>query len=406
MAENFDEDRTLPNGGRGLNRTPETDPEHLLAAHTHAAPVGSIGAESRLPDAVRDDIQRTRARMSSTIDEIEGALLRKKAEVKDRLDFIAPVRNSPWLYSAGVFGSALALGWLTGGGDDDEQVKVPRSLLASLGAGEAGEGGSRGERQWEERSRELMRMVARQGEELRSLRQAVYQEGGASGGTGARGLYRDDWDDVPHAPASNAGYDDELEDDDDDGIHIGAPLAGVVSAGVAAAVGGMATRLLRRRRGKQEMDVEVELEAPRDGGSVPRLETRPWQDEGDDADLDLDAPRRHGKRLTPLAGAVAGVSAAVVGGLVNRLMRSRGPREQEDLEVEVELERERTSPRAYPPELAARGTAERLADGPDPDRDEPAVRAYPPELAPRDDDERGTSLRDQRPPAGEGTPMM
>src|SRR4051812_43030285 len=105
-----DDDRTLP-GGPGMNLTPEKDPEHLIPDHTHPAPLGTIGAQvtPEDPDAVRNEIERTRQRMSGTIDQIEGALLRKKAEVQERLDFAAPVRQRPWAFAAGVFGTGLAL---------------------------------------------------------------------------------------------------------------------------------------------------------------------------------------------------------------------------------------------------------------------------------------------------------
>src|SRR4051812_19328677 len=168
-----DADRTLPGGTDGLNRTPETDPEHLIPPRTHAAAPGTIGALTPDdPDAVREEIQRTRDRMSHTIGAIEGALQRKKEEVRERLDFAAPVRERPWLYAAGVFGSALALGWLTGGGDrdDDEHVKVPRALLAGLGLEHSAEGDGRSARDWEDRARELAQVVARQQDEIHSLR--------------------------------------------------------------------------------------------------------------------------------------------------------------------------------------------------------------------------------------------
>ena len=83
-----DDDPTLPGGTAGLNRTPETDPEHLLPDHTAAPAVPGLvaGGVSGDPDAVRDEIERTRERMSSTIDQIDGALHRKKGEIQDRLD--------------------------------------------------------------------------------------------------------------------------------------------------------------------------------------------------------------------------------------------------------------------------------------------------------------------------------
>src|SRR5215218_2911462 len=178
-----DDDDTLPGGLTGMNRTPETDPEHLIPDHTSAPAVpGTIaGGVSGDPDAVRDEIERTRARMSSTIDQIEGALQRKKGEIQEKLDVAAPIRERPWVFAAGVFGTGLVLGLLTGGGDDDDRdtVKVPRSLLAGLNLNEGGDagngfsgGGGNGfsggagvgngfsgrAGEWEDRSRELMQI--------------------------------------------------------------------------------------------------------------------------------------------------------------------------------------------------------------------------------------------------------
>src|SRR5690606_7129622 len=67
------------------------------------------------PDAARAEIAATRARMSDTIDEIEDVLLRKKEEIRDRLDVMDPVREQPLRSLAMVFGAALLLGFLTGG---------------------------------------------------------------------------------------------------------------------------------------------------------------------------------------------------------------------------------------------------------------------------------------------------
>src|SRR5690606_25896658 len=79
------------------------------------------------PAAARAEIEATRARMSETIDEIEDVLLRKKEKIRDQLDVLAPVREQPLKTLGMIFGAALALGVLTGGGgkggsggDDDD----------------------------------------------------------------------------------------------------------------------------------------------------------------------------------------------------------------------------------------------------------------------------------------------
>ena len=76
------------------------------------------------PDAARREIAATRARMSETIDEIEDVLLRKKSEIKDKMDVLAPVREQPLKMLGIIFGGALALGFLTGGGKGDEDKRI------------------------------------------------------------------------------------------------------------------------------------------------------------------------------------------------------------------------------------------------------------------------------------------
>jgi hypothetical protein len=123
------------------------------------------------PVDARADIEATRARMSDTIDEIEGALVRKKEEIRDRLDIVAPVRENPWPSMGIALGAGLVLGLLTGGGDDedfaeDEDVERPARSRRSWGGAE-----------WshrvdvlEERTRRLLEIARKQEDELRRLR--------------------------------------------------------------------------------------------------------------------------------------------------------------------------------------------------------------------------------------------
>jgi len=405
-----DDDATLPGGLAGMNRTPETDPEHLIPDHTSAPAVPGLvaGGVSGDPDTVRDEIERTRARMSSTIDQIEGALRQKKGEIQERLDVVAPIRERPWIFAAGVFGTGLALGLLTGGGDDDDRdhVKVPRALLAGLGTDGSGVGnGFTGDGEWAGRSRELMQVVRRQEEEIRDLRAALYDEDDAPEGysdLGARG------GDLVGADAlGDVGVDDEWDEDwnyDDSGDALddfGAfgvegerggflrkAVAAAVAAGLAGVIGGVGKKIARNRGRGGEMEVEVDLErsggsatdervdeddlaARRDGydgeayGGEELDRSRPYAgrysvpqpraDEGYDGryDRELDVevemerpreryiaswepPRERGLPVSPLAGAVAAGAAALVGGLVARLVRSRS--HDGEMEVEVELE--------------------------------------------------------------------
>ncbi|HSU16198.1 hypothetical protein [Longimicrobium sp.] len=432
-----DDDRTLP-GGPGMNRVPETDPEHLIPEHTHAAPLGTIGAQVTPddPHQVRGEIERTRERMSQTIDQIEGALLRKKEEINDRLDFTSPVRERPWAFAGGVFGAGLVLGLLTGGGknrdedEDREHVKIPRALLEGIGlepiATGAGNGRGGGSREWEDRSRELMQVVARQEEEIRDLRAAVYGEEVWD----VDALGTEDLD----APESIGEVDLDAEWDEDwnfndegddfqdfealgleeEGGGISKPIAGLIAAGVAGIVGGLAKKYLGGSGGDEgDMRVEVDLE-PRGGASVvddysghytasgvvdsqaamrretarsrPRPAPAPPRSQAErerehhyqytgrppsygrpvEVEVDLEAapergysrPRRglHAPEMSPLAGAVAVSAAVAISGLVARILHNRGEREQE-MDVEVELEeRPAYRPSAPPRTQPAMGT--------------------------------------------------
>ena len=187
------DDQTLLSGapvaGEGLNRTPETDPDHLLPEHSSAVAPGIIAATGD-PDTVRSEIERTRARMSSTIDSIEEALLRKKSQLEERLDVTAPVRervrSNPWGAVAAVFGAGLLLGYITGDSDDDDDRPRRHVRNAALGAGalgydvelDQGQAAYQADwqqraSQWESRARELMKTCNRQEEEIRHLRGSI-----------------------------------------------------------------------------------------------------------------------------------------------------------------------------------------------------------------------------------------
>lgn len=419
MAEyRNDDDRTLP--GVGMNRTPETDPEHLLPDHTSAGALGAIPAAalSSDPDAVRDEIERTRARMSRTIDQLDRALVRKKTEVQEKLDVAAPIRQRPWLYAGGVFAAGLALGVITGGGkrdddEDDDHVKIPRALLAGMGMETMKGGRSRrasgdveveytgeGSDSWESRARELMSVVARQEEEIRSLRgdggEGWYGDSDYLSPTDARLLddvealsesdVEDEWDEDwnfdegeynEELGATFTAQDDgELEAYAESGIDFKKPLAMLFAAGVAGALGTLGKRVLGGRSGgdDDELDVEVELE-PRGGLSEDvyvdepgRAARRTLRHQGGAAyareygpeygvtggemevEVELERPvrrslpaRHRRPRVSPLAGAVAAGAAAAVSGLVARLVQNRAERHAE-MDVEVELEQPRRQP--------------------------------------------------------------
>lgn len=175
-AERMAVDRAVP-------VQPIRDADHLLPAHGSPGAPGQVAGYDD-PNVARAEIERTRARMSETIDHIESALLRKKEEVQQKLDVMAPVRDRPLVSVAAAIGVGIALGFLTGGGDDgrrrddddrgwDDGGDGPSSgrLAAMVPTRFRGDAGWKDRaRSWEERARELQRVVRRQQEEIQEMR--------------------------------------------------------------------------------------------------------------------------------------------------------------------------------------------------------------------------------------------
>jgi hypothetical protein len=350
MTHEDDPDATIP-GEAVARRTPETDPEHLLPEHAGAGVPGTIAASDD-PDVVRDEIERTRARMSQTIDSIESALLRKKEEIEVKLDVTAPVRervnDQPWLYAGGVFAGGLLLGYLTGGKDNDKREAEERfeRFLSSqhavptmeidmesgerLGGGEVS-GRSRSSKQskeWEQRARELRRTCERQEQEIRSLRAALNRE------------------DREHLDYEERG------------------LMGAVSDGLSGVVAGTVSRMMGSGTGS--LDVEVDLEQP-NASSHPYY-SQPaagYPIEGE-MEVEVDLEPAHGtphpyytqprteryydraegemqveveleKRRSPMLLGTVGIGiAAALAATVSRLLTERHA--EEEMVVEVDLE--------------------------------------------------------------------
>ena len=113
------------------------------------------------PDAMRAEIEHTRARMSATIDEIEEVIVQKKHKLEEALDIVARIREQPMKAAGIVFGVGLLMGFLTGGGskvdEDDLEEADQRTAI------------------WEERARRLLAIARTQEEEIDALDRALYE---------------------------------------------------------------------------------------------------------------------------------------------------------------------------------------------------------------------------------------
>jgi ElaB/YqjD/DUF883 family membrane-anchored ribosome-binding protein len=151
-------------------RPTTVDPERQLPAEAESA---TRVPEYDDPEEARADIEATRARLSSTIDEIEGVLVRKKEQIQSRLDVTAPIRANPWSSMGIALGAGLVLGLLTGGDDEDVEDVEDEEYGAWRYSGTA----SPAVRDWEhrteileERTRRLLAIAREQEEEIRRLR--------------------------------------------------------------------------------------------------------------------------------------------------------------------------------------------------------------------------------------------
>jgi hypothetical protein len=177
------------------HRAPSTETvSYGTSSHGTSSP-GSVAPGSisdvNDPELARMQIEQTRARMSDTIEQIEEALVRKRAAVEEKLDVMAPVRRkareNAFPLLGGIFVAGLVLGYLTGDSDDDEAA---RPAIREFGMnqdvqGRAAYSTHAQERAevWERRARRLMEVANRQEAELAALR-------GESGERPRRGLLR------------------------------------------------------------------------------------------------------------------------------------------------------------------------------------------------------------------------
>ncbi len=110
----------------------------------------------RDPETARAQLEETRARISSTIDEIEATLLQKKEEIRNRLDVLARIREKPLQAAGIVLGIGFLIGFLTGGDDEPPPPAVDRRSAL-----------------WEARARRLLRIAREQEDQIERLESSL-----------------------------------------------------------------------------------------------------------------------------------------------------------------------------------------------------------------------------------------
>jgi ElaB/YqjD/DUF883 family membrane-anchored ribosome-binding protein len=124
-----------------------------------------IRIQPETPEAARAEIERTRERISGTLDEIEVAILRKKQRLQEQVDVRARIRERPMEAAGVVLGLGLLIGFLTGGGE--------KKARENLKAGEEVDRAAERAAIWEARARRLLTIARGQEEEIDELEAAL-----------------------------------------------------------------------------------------------------------------------------------------------------------------------------------------------------------------------------------------
>ncbi len=127
----------------------------------------------RNTDDARDEIERTRARMSETIDEIEETLLRKRDDIRERLDVGARLRDRPLAAVGVALGAGLLLGLLTGGAGSDKRREREENERREREEDERRARDDEREELWEQRARRLLAIGRKQQRRIDRLESSI-----------------------------------------------------------------------------------------------------------------------------------------------------------------------------------------------------------------------------------------
>jgi ElaB/YqjD/DUF883 family membrane-anchored ribosome-binding protein len=132
-----------------------------------------VTGDPQTVDEARDAVERSRERISSTLDQLEGRIVEKKHELQEKADIFRPVREQvvarPFTAIAIAVGVGALLGSLGGGSDDDDDAvwrtrsDRPRARLRRPATGDGFlDDDDRSElRQWRRSRRERLRSRTR-----------------------------------------------------------------------------------------------------------------------------------------------------------------------------------------------------------------------------------------------------
>lgn len=133
-------------------------------------------------------MEETRARISDTLGEIEGLLMRRKDQIRDTLDVLAPVRERPLRSIGVVLGAGLLLGLLGAGRGDSDDATEDYEVDDDDDGGETAWDAAA---EWEKRARRLLGIARSQEAELELLRASGRGESGEDGEDGILDRLRD-----------------------------------------------------------------------------------------------------------------------------------------------------------------------------------------------------------------------
>lgn len=99
--------------------------------------IEDTAGEPRTVGEARDAVERSRQRISSTLDALEGRIVEKKHELQEKVDVLRPVRDQiaerPFTAVAVGLGVGVLLGSLGGGSDDEHEHRRSGRMRGALG---------------------------------------------------------------------------------------------------------------------------------------------------------------------------------------------------------------------------------------------------------------------------------